>query len=280
VRSRAAPVGISLAFAFAFTPAVARAGGSDQVHPLRHDVAVDVAVTATAFALAIGAELGKADLAAAECRWCQVGGLDRSARDALRWRSPESAARVSDFTGLALAPLSAFGTLAASGFDAGAGRSAGVDALLLAEALSLSALANQVVKLSFGRERPFVHALAPADKARTKHTADNNLSFYSGHTDATMTLATAGGTLASLRGYRLAPLVWGSGLAISALTGYLRIAADKHYLTDVLAGALIGASIGVLVPLVFHGREDAPAPGTSANAPISPAGMATLGGSF
>ncbi len=59
-----------------------------------------------------------------------------------------------------------------------------------------------------------------------------------------------------MRGYRLAPLVWASSLPWAAVTGYLRIAADKHYLTDVLTGALIGSAVGFLVPFVFH-RESA-----------------------
>ena len=44
-------------------------------------------------------------------------------------------------------------------------------------------------------------------------------------------------------------------MAISVFTGYLRLAADKHWLTDVLAGAAIGATVGILVPLLFHGRR-------------------------
>ena len=50
------------------------------------------------------------------------------------------------------------------------------------------------------------------------------------------------GTIASLRGYSLAPLVWGSGALIALSTGYLRIAADKHYLSDVLTGLVIGGT--------------------------------------
>jgi membrane-associated phospholipid phosphatase len=31
--------------------------------------------------------------------------------------------------------------------------------------------------------------------------------------------------------------------------------ADKHYLTDVLVGALAGSAFGVGVPLLLHGRQ-------------------------
>ena len=53
-------------------------------------------------------------------------------------------------------------------------------------------------------------------------------------------VATAAGVVASMRGYRLAPLVWLVGMAIGAATAYTRIASDHHYFTDTLAGAAIG----------------------------------------
>jgi membrane-associated phospholipid phosphatase len=72
-----------------------------------------------------------------------------------------------------------------------------------------------------------------------------------------------------MRGYRLAPLVWGVGMPLAAATGYLRIAADKHYLTDVVVGALFGAAVGVALPLLAHGRQDASTGTTgTASAPV------------
>jgi membrane-associated phospholipid phosphatase len=87
--------------------------------------------------------------------------------------------------------------------------------------------------------------------------ADEDLSFYSGHTSESVSLAVAAGTVASIRHYRLAPLVWATSLPLALATGYLRIGADRHYFTDVLTGALVGAAIGFLVPYVFHRGNDA-----------------------
>ncbi|HEY8146421.1 MAG TPA: phosphatase PAP2 family protein, partial [Kofleriaceae bacterium] len=70
-------------------------------------------------------------------------------------------------------------------------------------------------------------------------------------------LAVAGGTVASIRGYKTAPVVWSIGLVSAAATGYFRMAADKHYATDVIAGAVTGGAIGFAVPW-FLGREDIP----------------------
>ncbi len=38
---------------------------------------------------------------------------------------------------------------------------------------------------------------------------------------------------------------------------YFRMAADRHYLTDVLVGAAVGTAVGIGVPLAFHGRVPA-----------------------
>jgi membrane-associated phospholipid phosphatase len=66
-----------------------------------------------------------------------------------------------------------------------------------------------------------------------------------------------------MRGYESAPWILGLGLAGAATTGYLRVAADAHWATDVLAGAAFGAAVGVAVPLL-HRVPDVrlvPAPG-------------------
>jgi membrane-associated phospholipid phosphatase len=55
-----------------------------------------------------------------------------------------------------------------------------------------------------------------------------------------------------MRGYRLAPLVWAAGMMIGVATAYTRMAADRHYFTDVLGGAAIGTVVGGAMPLLFH----------------------------
>ncbi len=66
-------------------------------------------------------------------------------------------------------------------------------------------------------------------------------------------LSKASGTpRASLRGYRGAPYVWALGVPLALLSGYLRIAADRHYTSDVLLGAALGSLFGGLVPWLLH----------------------------
>jgi membrane-associated phospholipid phosphatase len=92
-------------------------------------------------------------------------------------------------------------------------------------------------------------------------------------------LATASGTVATMRGYRWAPVVWSVGGVVAAVTGYLRIAADKHWLSDVVVGAVVGAGVGFALPYLFHSAEDAPAPAARAalrTSPLPAAGGLTL----
>ena len=45
-------------------------------------------------------------------------------------------------------------------------------------------------------------------------------------------------------------LVLGSGIALSLGVGILKVYAGHHFWTDIAAGALVGASVGVLVPIL------------------------------
>ena len=60
-------------------------------------------------------------------------------------------------------------------------------------------------------------------------------------------------------------------MTLASAVGYLRIAGDMHYLTDVLAGAAIGTAVGVAMPLALHGREDGGrTPGAAPGAQVVP----------
>ena len=48
--------------------------------------------------------------------------------------------------------------------------------------------------------------------------------------------------------------IWASTLSLATVTGYLRIAADKHYFTDVLVGAIIGSTVGHIAFEKLHRR--------------------------
>jgi membrane-associated phospholipid phosphatase len=231
---------------------------------LRYDTAVDGAVTALGGALWVTSELLKGELAPASCRWCDrsadgtesLNALDASARSGLRASPGAGPELASNFVGFLGLPTLMLGSDALLAQRDGRLSAWPADALVIAEAAVLAADLNQAIKFAFGRERPFVHALPEEQKGATAQPADNNLSFFSGHTTLAFALVTATGTVATMRGYGTAPAIWVVGVPMAALTGYLRIAADKHYLSDVLTGALAGSAMGFAIPFLFHRPRD------------------------
>jgi membrane-associated phospholipid phosphatase len=286
-RALALALGLTLGLSSA---ALTRPARAQNVRELRHNLPIDGALTVSALGFVVFSEARQGELAPRDCRWCDrddsgadtLNGFDRAARRTLKWRDTSTAARVSDITGFLLTPSAGYGLLAGAAIHDRAEGVYVVDALIVVQAFAFAELANEASKYLFGRERPLVHALLHEERGtRTPHPEDN-LSFYSGHTSVAFSIATASGTVASLRGYRLAPLVWATAMPLAAVTGYLRIAADRHYLSDVLTGAVMGAAFGVLMPVLFHGRrDDRVTPITSFDAAPPPAAPSfTFGGGF
>jgi membrane-associated phospholipid phosphatase len=232
--------------------------------PLRHDLTLDLTLTLSAAAFWGGTEVLKPHLAPAACRLCGTNALDAWARQRLLWSGPERARTISDVLAFGALPA---GVLAHSLLAARAGgdplREGMVDVLVIAEAATLAGALGQVVKLAAGRQRPFVH-YGNWLEANRQPDPDDNLSFWSGHSSLAFSLAVGAGTVSSLRGDRSAPWVWGVGLTAATATAWLRVAGDKHYLTDVLTGAAVGALAGWALPTWLHRREgQAPVPGAA-----------------
>jgi hypothetical protein len=249
------------------------------VHALRHDTRVDVAVTATGAAWLAMSEVLKATLVPEKCRWCYraedgtdlLNPIDGRVRDGLIWQDRHAADIASSVIVFAAEPVSAYGLLALAAHDEGGVRGFPLDALIVSEATVVAGVINQVAKFAFARERPFVHFLPRAPAAVRELTAspsDDNLSFFSGHTTFAFVLATSSGTVASLRGYRLAPVVWASGVTMATSVAYLRIAADKHYFSDVMTGAVVGSLVGVGIPLLFHSRAGESSAASTSSQPL------------
>ena len=263
MRARAAAALLASALPLAVaTPA--RAGPP----PLEHDTRRDGAITAGAAVLWLSGELAKGKLAPSSCRWCAENRLDAGTRDLLVWGYGDHAARASDALAFGIIPagLAAHQLLAARA--AGDTREGWVDLLIVAQAAAIGMDLNQLVKLSVGRQRPFVHH-GNWREANREPEADDNLSFYSGHASFTFALAAAAGTVSDLRGYRSSPWIWGAGMTLAAATAYLRIAADKHYLTDVLTGAALGTAAGIALPRLMHPRKE-PSGSGGATATVTP----------
>ncbi len=203
-------------------------------------------------------------LAPAQCRWCDLhsdgtdalNGLDRAARNALLWQHPDKASTVSDVITFGVVPAVAFGLDGWAAHASGHGDDFKVDGLVIGESIVLAANAAELLKYTTARLRPYAHARALGEPTVVAPTASDNMSFVSGHTAVAFAMTVSAARVMTLRGYGHEGWVWGLGLPAAAAVGYLRVAADRHYLTDVLASAGIGTAVGLIVPrLVFTTRS-------------------------
>ncbi len=114
---------------------------------------------------------------------------------------------------------------------------------LLAQNILITTNLTQTVKVLVQRQRP----LTQHPNYVASGNNDDHYSFFSGHSSFTAAAATT----AMLYAYRYdggkwtKPVAWASvGLALT--TGGMRIAAGKHYTSDVLTGFIIGTGISLL----------------------------------
>ena len=254
----------------------APAGQSASAEPMREEAGPALVVhpvlewSATAAGGALWLITGtfiRADIAPSECRWCDANAFDDELRS-LRWSDRRAADVASDVISYGVAPVSAGALVAIAAASSGRAGELSADLTILAESLVASGLVGEAFRMATARERPSVHALPPDEKPMTSHPEENNMSFVSGHSATSFALAVSSGTIATVRKRRLAPVIWATGLTLAAATSYLRVASDEHYATDVLAGAALGAAVGLAVPLLHRPRGErgpavviGPAPG-------------------
>jgi len=145
------------------------------------------------------------------------------------------------------------------------------DMILYTEALAVSGLATSLLKRLVHRPRPLSHLHAEQvrpsqreDLADAQHSPTIEHSFPSGHTSWAFTAATAGATLLTMkmadrprspRKTGLLGATWVMSLGAAGSVAALRVAAGRHYPTDVLAGAALGTLFGVGIPLLHRPRQ-------------------------
>jgi membrane-associated phospholipid phosphatase len=225
---------------------------------LRHDLRIDLPVTAGLAAGLVTWTLVKNDVLGRECTFCdgdapgEVNAVDDFFRTALRRPDTEPARVLSNVLSYGVGPAVSLGLgVLAAGAD-GRVDETPVNLLIVGQAALAAVSVSELIKPFALRERPDYHALDSTQKVAVEASSEPLLSFPSGHPMAIFAVTAAMGTVASMRGYRLTPLIWIGGSILGLATGYLRIAADRHYFTDVLAGAAIGYGIGAAVPWLFH----------------------------
>lgn len=127
---------------------------------------------------------------------------------------------------------------------------------ILTQTLALDLLLTDTLKLAVSRPRPYTRMADPDEHTREElGRRDATLSFPSGHASATAAASFGWARMVHISG-NVAPQVAypvAGGLTLAAAG--MRVAAGVHYPSDVLAGALLGLSVGVLVPSLH--RADA-----------------------
>lgn len=196
------------------------------------------------------------------CRWCEPGPVDRWARDTLRWSDPTKASQASDLLQVAV-PLGAGLTLAILAVrEGGGGREATEDVLAMTEAVAVATTLTTVAKVATARLRPEPWATGATPNVNDLH------SFWSGHAATAFSAAAAATQVARLRGRPAWRWLAAVSLVGAAAVGYLRVAGDQHWLSDVLTGAAVGTASGLGVPaLVLRPAGGAAPPVTLAPAP-------------
>lgn len=111
------------------------------------------------------------------------------------------------------------------------------------EALALQSGLNLLIRSFQLWPRPYLYK----DSKRKKASGEAYGSFYSGHVSASFT----GAVFSSYLFYKLMPnskaKYWATGASFGLATAVaiFRVAAGKHYPTDILAGALVGSGVSV-----------------------------------
>ncbi|MDH5671127.1 MAG: phosphatase PAP2 family protein [Myxococcales bacterium] len=228
----------------------AAAGAQTPPHELRFDpwlaAAVDVPLAGGYLALYLLADSPE------RCAICTPSVLDLWLSEGLSLpRGREAVAVVSDF-GLYAVWAGGLGLAFAAGLagPGGAGRSlrrGAEDLFAVAEAVLATQALTHSVKLLSARKRPETYL-------RLHRAYDSNQSFFSGHSSNSAAIAASAATVSHLRGYPFRTVVLAVGTVFSLTVGLLRVVALKHWASDVLVGWLVGAALGVALPLLLHPR--------------------------
>lgn len=179
------------------------------------------------------------------------------------------------------------GTLVISGALFAAGAATGNDGMRQvgrhgAEAVVLAEILTRGVKIVAGRARPNVNLDDPHDFRLGRGWGDNRYqSFFSGHASD----AFAAATVFTAETARRSPgWEWPVGAVLyggAALVGVSRMYDNKHWATDVLAGAALGTFVGLQVVRYHDKRDDGDvepvpdggSPGTSVSLTLGGGGL-------
>lgn len=128
--------------------------------------------------------------------------------------------------------------------------------VLYLESGSVTWAINNLVKVAVRRPRPFAYE-EKRKMESTNMSTNAALSFYSLHTALVASVSSTAAYLAFERAPRsIEPwVVAGIGVVATTFVGIQRVRAHAHFPTDVLAGAMAGAGVGLLVPHLHRAKQ-------------------------
>jgi undecaprenyl-diphosphatase len=161
------------------------------------------------------------------------------------------------YSNVGLAAAFAFAALdpILSGFRDGR-EAALVDAVMYAEAVSVTLGLTDLAKVAVRRPRPIAYidrrnfiAQGGAAANYDNTSTDSALSFFSGHAADTASIAAVATYLAFARAPNTARpwITLAGGILLTSFVSYERVRAGAHFPTDVVAGSLAGGGVGLLV---------------------------------
>ncbi|RYG86735.1 phosphatase PAP2 family protein [bacterium] len=134
------------------------------------------------------------------------------------------------------------------------------DATMYAESFAITFAMTNMVKLAVRRPRPIAYIEAERHKNDPNYSntnTDSSLSFFSGHASTVAALGATASYLAFARSPRSARpwITLAVSLGLSTFVSIERVRAGAHFPTDVIAGSIAGAGVGIVVPHL-HRNED------------------------
>ncbi len=192
-------------------------------------------ITAAGLALGIGFRFVPTNT----CAWCATNAFDETIGRAWASSNRKAARITSDVLTFGLVPLMAATGVALFAPNFGAMVE---DALVIVSSAAATSAITEIIKVSARRQRP------EATFGYSQGSNQDNRSFLSGHTSFSFSVLTSASVVAIKRCSRLAPLFTTLSALAATSAGISRIAAAKHWATDVIAGTMLGIGIGASLP--------------------------------
>jgi membrane-associated phospholipid phosphatase len=152
--------------------------------------------------------------------------------------------------------LSAWDAYRGSGTESGGWKVFLTEAAVYSEAMLFSSSLNLLVRSTQVHPRPLLYGSDAPQEQLDKGEASG--SFYSGHANGAFAAATYLAYTYPLRHpeFKHGGWLWGGSLAVAATVAGLRVAAGKHFPSDVVVGAAAGSFFGWAFPRMHLKYKD------------------------